>query len=130
MEKPFDEDDFTAAKPPTKLKPTKSTSSVKTKSKSKLKEPNLSVDELQPIAESTLDTKVITKKTSRSRLAAKAATVEVDEASAASQFVTDDEAKPPVKSAIVKKKSTLGRLTDLIAKSPILEPLRGLYSFF
>lgn len=31
----------------------------------------------------------------------------------------------PMKSTLTKKKSTLNRLTDLITKSPILEPLRN-----
>ncbi len=31
----------------------------------------------------------------------------------------------PLKSTLTKKKSTLNRLTDLITKSPILEPLRS-----
>ena len=36
-----------------------------------------------------------------------------------------EELQKPMKSSLTKKKSTLNRLTDMIAKSPILEPLRS-----
>lgn len=120
----------------------------KTRSRSKLASAT-SVEDLNT-AEASGDSK-ITRKTSRARLTTKATSVPVpvvqptpvlrkQEAEENEDEMSELEseqpktsksapaAKPPPKSAAaIKKKSTFGRLTDLIVKSPILEPLRGIF---
>lgn len=120
--------------------PSASATAEKTRSRTKLASAT-SCEELQTIAE-TVDAKM-TRKTSRSRLVAGKPTPvspvvtkkkeevvvlsDQDEADEDESQAKSSIAKPPAKAAI-KKKTTLGRLTDLITKSPILDPLRGKFN--
>ena len=115
------------AKPPTTTTTTtveKKKTTTRVSSRSKLRET------IEEPSEAAATLPEVTKKpVSRSRLTAKTSTASAKQ----EQEATDEgedmvEEQPPIVKPVnlVKKKSTLGRLTDLIAKSPILEPLRGL----
>lgn len=54
--------------------------------------------------------------------------VDTEPMEAMDDIVEEKASKKPAKTAVTKKKSTFDRITDMIAKSPILEPLRSSYT--